>query len=81
MITGVLQEVVGKKRYLVKFQDELEKVVQPKQINIMVVRSEVEEEIEVREVEMIPEVRKDLGCDHWVYIYLNFIKEDGADKR
>ena len=47
----------------------------------MVVRSEVEEDIEVREVEMIPEVRDELGCYHWVYISLHFIKEDGADKR
>ena len=40
----------------------------------MVVRSEVEEEIEVREVEMIPEVREEFGCYRWVYIYLHFIK-------
>ena len=32
------------------------------QINIVVVRSEVEEEIKVGEVEMIPEVREELGC-------------------
>ena len=31
------------------------------QLTIVVVRSEVEEEIEVREVEMIPEVREELG--------------------
>ena len=45
----------------------------PNQLTIVVVRSEVEEEIEVREVEMIHEVRKELDCYHWVYIYLNFI--------
>ena len=44
----------------------------------MFVRSEVEEEIEVGEVEMIPEVREDLGCYHWVYISLHFINEDGV---
>ena len=43
-------------------------------LTIVVVRSEVEEEIEVREVEMIPEVREELGCYRWVYIYLHFIK-------
>ena len=47
----------------------------------MVVRIEVEEDIEVMEVEMIPEVREELGCYHWVQIYLNFIKESGVDKR
>ena len=31
-------------------------------ITIVVVRSEVEEEIELREVEMIPELREELGC-------------------
>ena len=47
----------------------------------MVVWSEVEEKIEAREVYMIPEVSEELGCYYWVYIYLNFIKEDGVDKR
>ena len=47
----------------------------------MVVRSEIEEEIEVREVDMIPEAHEDLGYYHWVYIYLHFIKEDGIEKR
>ena len=31
-------------------------------ITIVVVRSEVEEEIELREVEMIHELREELGC-------------------
>ena len=35
----------------------------------------------MREVEMIPEVREELGCYHWVYISLHFIKEDEVDKR
>ena len=39
----------------------------------MVIRSEVEEEIKVREVDMIPDVRDKLGCYHWVYISLRFI--------
>ena len=30
---------------------------------------------------MIPELREELGCYHWVYISLHFIKEDGVDKR
>ena len=47
----------------------------------MVVRSEVEEEIEVREVGMILEVREDLDFYHWVYMYLHFIKDDCVYKR
>ena len=43
------------------FQDGLEKEMFLKQLTIVVVRSEVEEEIEVREEEMIPEVHKYLG--------------------
>ena len=30
---------------------------------------------------MIPEVREQLCCYHWVYISLYFIEEDGLDKR
>ena len=44
------------------------------QITIVVVRSEVEEEIELREVDMIHEVVEYLGCYHWVYISLYFIR-------
>ena len=73
-MTGVVQEVVGKRRFLVSFQDGLEKEMPPIQITIVVVRSEVEEDIEVREVDMLPVVRDELVCYHWVYIYLNFIK-------
>ena len=51
------------------------------QLTIVVVRSEVEEEIEVRTVEMIPEVREELGWCHWVYNSLHFINEDGVYKR
>ena len=25
---------------------------------------------------MIPEIREELGCYHWVHIYLHFIKQD-----
>ena len=80
-MTGVVQEVVGKRRYLIRFQDGLEKDMSSNHITIMVVRSEVEEEIKVRAVDIIPEVREDLGCYRLVYISLHFIKEDGVDKR
>ena len=47
-MTGVVQEVVGKRRYLVRFQDGLEKEMSLNQITIVVARIEGEEEIEVR---------------------------------
>ena len=53
----------------------------PNQLTIVVISSEVDEEIEVEEVEMIPDVREELGWYHWIYISLHFIKEDGVDKR
>ena len=56
-----------------RFQDGLEKEMLSNHLTIVVVRSEVEEEIEVREVDMIPEVREDLGCYHWVYISIQLI--------
>ena len=80
-MTGVVQDVLGKRRCLVRFQDELEKEMLLIHTTIVVIRSELEEDIEVREVEIIPEVSEDLGCYRWVYISLNFIKEDGVDKR
>ena len=55
-MTGMVQEVVGNRRYLLRFQYGLKKNMSSKQLTILVVRSEVEEEIEVKEVEMIPEV-------------------------
>ena len=44
-----------------RFQDGFEKEMLYNQITIVVIRSEVEEEIEAREVEMITEVRGELG--------------------
>ena len=80
-MTVAVQEVVGKRRYLIRFQYWLDKDMPLNQLTIVVVRSEVEEEVEVREVEMVPEVSEELGCYHWVYIYLHFIDEYGIDKR
>ena len=78
-MTGVVQEVVGRRRYLVMLHNGLEKDMLLNQIIVMVFRNEVEDEIEVRKVEIFPEVREELGCYYWVYIYLYFIKEDGLE--
>ena len=72
---GVVQEVVGKRRYLVRFQYGLENEISLNQLTIVVTRIEVEEDINVRDVDMIPEVPEELGFYHWVYISLRFIKE------
>ena len=49
-MTGVAHEVVGKRRYSARLPDGLEKEMLWNQINIVVVRSELDEEIEGREV-------------------------------
>ena len=41
-MTGVVQEVIAKWRYLVRFQDGLEKEISLNHLTIVVVRSEVE---------------------------------------
>ena len=61
-MTVVVLEVVGKSRYQLRLQDGLENEMQLKQITIVVFRGEVEEDIQVREVEVIPEVREEFGC-------------------
>ena len=80
-MTGVVQEVVGKRGYSVRFHYRLKKDIFSYHMTIVVIRSELEEEIKVVEVEMITEVRQEFGCSHWFYISLHFIKEDGVDKR
>ena len=50
-------------------------------LTVMAVMSEVEEKIEVREVEIIPEVVEELGCYYYVSVSQHFIKEDGVEKR
>ena len=45
----------------VKFQDGVEKEMVSRLITIVAFTSEVEEDIKVREVEMIPEVFEELG--------------------
>ena len=60
-MTGMVQEVVGKRKYLLRFKDGLQKEMFQRQLTIVVVRSEVEEEIEVREMDIITEVREQFG--------------------
>ena len=43
----------------------------------MEVKKVIREVVQVREVDMIPEVREQLGCYHWCYIYLIFLKRMG----
>ena len=73
-MTGLVHEVVGKRRYSVRLQGGLDKEMPSNQLTIVVVRSEVEVGIKVREVDMVPEVHEELGCYHWVYVSLHFIK-------
>ena len=57
----MIQEVVWMRRYLVRLQDGLEKEMMLKKITIVVLMSEVEKQIEVRQVEMIPQVCEELS--------------------
>ena len=80
-MTGVVQGVIGKMRYLVGLQDGGEKQILSRSLTIVAVRSELEEEIEVSEVEMIPDIGQKLGCYHLVYVSQHFIKEYGLNTR
>ena len=47
-MTGVVQELVGSRMYLVRFQDGLDKEMSLNWLTIVVIKSEVEEKTEVR---------------------------------
>ena len=79
--TDVVQEVVGKRRYSIMFHYGGEKEMASRSLTIVYFTSEVEEDIEVRELEVIPEVVEELGCYHLVYVSQHFIMEDWVDKR
>ena len=68
-------------RYLVRFQDGEEKEMPSTQLNIVSFMSEVEDEIKVRQVEMIPEVVEELGCYHLVSVSQHSNKQGGLDKK
>ena len=59
-MSGLVQEVVGKRRYLARLHYGGKKEMSLDQLTIVVIRSELEEEIEVREAKMIPEVGEEL---------------------
>ena len=63
-ITGVVQDVVRKRMYPGRFQDGWEIHILLALIAIMAGTSEIENNIEVRVVEMIPGVVEELGCYH-----------------
>ena len=46
---------------MVRFQNGGEKKIPPSSLAIVVVTSELEEKIEVRELEMIPKISEELG--------------------
>ena len=55
-MSGVVQQMAGKRRYLVRFLDEGEKDMFSNHLTIVVISSEVGEDIEMKETEMINEV-------------------------
>ena len=67
-MTGVVQDVVGNIMYSVRFQDGLEKEIFLNQLTILVVRSEVEEEIKVRRrLRMCSSVMRESAIGAWFF--------------
>ena len=60
-MTGLVQEVVSNRRYLIRIKGGLDTEMLLNHTTVVVVRSEVDKEINMREVEMIPGVCEELG--------------------
>ena len=83
-LTGVVQGVSGKKRFLVRFQDGCENDMTSNQLTILIVEnSPVEKELEVPTITEIPDdtFTSEKVYYHGVYIMLYFNKEDGVDRK
>ena len=77
-LTGVVQEVSGKKKFLVRFQDWCEKNMSLNQLTILIVEKIPEEkEPEVSEIDEIPEEQVKLEKEYYrcVYIMIRFKQE------
>ena len=77
-LTGVVQEVSGKKKFLVMFQDWCEKNMSLNQLTILIVEKIPEEkEPEVSEIDDIPEEQVKLEKEYYrcVYIMIRFKQE------
>ena len=83
-LTGVVQGVSGKKRFLVRFQDGCENDMTSNQLTILIVEnSPVEKELEVPTITEIPDdtFTSEKVYYHGVYVMLHFNKEDGVDRK
>ena len=83
-LSGVLQGVSGKRRFLVRFQDGYEKDLTSNQLTLVTVdKIPVTEEAKVPTISVIPDETVDIekGYYNGVYVLLQFNKEDGVNRR
>ena len=81
-LTGVVQGVSRKRRFLARFQDGCDKDLTLNELTIMAVEKIlVTEEDKVPTISVITNETIDLekGCYRGVYVFLNFKREDRVD--
>ena len=82
-LTGVVQGVSGKMRFLVRFQDGCEKDLILNQLTVGTSeKSPMDEEPKVTTISVIPDETVDLekGYYHSVHVLIHFNKEDGVNR-
>ena len=83
-LTGVVQGVSGRRRFLVRFQNGCENNLSSNQLTVVIVEKIPEEkEPEVSKIAEIPEeqVKLEKGYYRCVYVMLRFKKEVGVDSK
>ena len=83
-LTGVVQGISGRRRFLVRFQNGCENNLSSNQLTVVIVdKIPVEEEPLVSKIPEIPEdqVEKEKGYYRCVYVMLQFKKEVGIDSK
>ena len=83
-LTGVVQGISGKGRFLVRFQDGCEKNMTSNQLTAVTVEKRpVHEEPEVPTIDVIPDekVYPEKVFYHGVHILLHFNKDDGVNRK
>ena len=83
-LTGVVQGVSGRRRFLMRFQNGCKKNMSSNQLTVVIVHKIlVEEEPLVSTIPEIPEdqVEKEKGYYRCIYVLLQFKNEDGVDSK
>ena len=83
-LTGVVQGVSGRRRFLARFQNGCKNNLSSNQLTVVIVEKILEEkEPEVSEISEIPEEQVELEKGYYicVYVMLRFKKEVGVDSK